>query len=165
MAYMARRAPLVLAIAGLLAVLSPAAYAAAPNRAELKIVRLINRARASHHLPLLRVNTHLVDAARFHSTEMLRYGYFDHDSLHPSRAWDQRVRSYLQRSKVGETLAWGAGTFASPAKTVKMWLASPPHRTILLDPSFRVIGIGRVLGAFDGTGGVAMVTADFAGRR
>jgi uncharacterized protein YkwD len=162
---MARHWRVLLAVASVLAVIAPPAYSAAPSRAELRIVRLINRERAKHNLAPLRVNVHLVDAARYHSREMLRYGYFDHNSLHPARAWDRRVRAFLSRSLVGEALAWGAGTYASPSATVRMWMASPPHRRILLGPSFRVIGIGRVVGQFDGTDDVAMVTADFAGKR
>jgi uncharacterized protein YkwD len=163
--HMARHWSVLVAIASILATIVPPAYSAAPSRAELRIVRLINRERARNHLSPLRVNVHLVDAARYHSREMLRYGYFDHNSLHPARAWDRRVRSFLSRSVVGEALAWGAGTLASPSATVRMWMASPPHRRILLDPTFRVIGIGRVIGRFDGTSGAAMVTADFAGKR
>jgi uncharacterized protein YkwD len=161
---MARQRRVVLAVAGVFAALVPPASAASPSRAELRIVRLINRERAKRDLAQLRINVHLVDAARYHSSEMLRYGYFDHNSLHPSRAWDVRVRGFLPRSLVGETLAWGSGLFASPGMTVKMWMASPPHRRVLLDPSFRVVGIGRQLGRFDGTSDVAMVTADFAGK-
>jgi uncharacterized protein YkwD len=47
---------------------------------------------------------------------------------------------------VGETLAWGWGTRATPAATVDSWLASPPHRRILLDAAYRDIGIGVALG-------------------
>jgi uncharacterized protein YkwD len=38
-----------------------------------------------------------------------------------------------------------------------MWLASPPHRAILLDRSFNRIGIGVAGGT------TRLVTADFAG--
>jgi uncharacterized protein YkwD len=162
---MARHWRVLVAIASALATIVPPAYSAAPSRTELRMVRLINRERAKRDLPPLRVNVHLVDSARYHSREMLQYGYFEHNSLHPARAWDSRVRAFLHRSIVGEALAWGAGTYASPSATVRMWMASPPHRRILLDPSFRVIGIGRVMGRFAGTNGVAMVTADFAGKR
>jgi uncharacterized protein YkwD len=144
--------------------LAPPASAATASRVERKIVTLLNRERARHGLPAVRLNRHLVDAARFHSAEMLRYDYFDHNSVHPARAWDARVRSYLFRRVVGETLAWGAGTYATAAMTVRMWMASPPHRAIILNGSFRLVGIGRKLGSYAGSSG-AMVTADFASSR
>ncbi len=145
-------------------VLAPPVSAATANRVERRIVQLVNRERARYGLPAVRLNVHLVSAARFHSAEMLRFGYFDHSSIHPSRAWDVRVRSYLYRSVVGETLAWGTGTYATPARTVRMWMDSPPHRDVVLDARFRLVGIGRLIGRYSGTTG-AMVTADFASRR
>jgi hypothetical protein len=45
-----------------------------------------------------------------------------------------------------------------------MWLASPPHRAILLDPRFRRIGIARRWGRLGGAK-QAVVTADLASRR
>jgi uncharacterized protein YkwD len=145
------------------AVLAPAASGATANRVEKRIVLLVNRERAKHGEPPVRLNSHLVDAARFHSAEMLRYDYFDHGSVHPARAWDARVRSYLRRSVVGEVLAWGLGSYAAPARTVRMWMQSPPHRAVILDRRFRVVGIGRLIGVYGGSTG-AMVTADFASR-
>jgi len=46
--------------------------------------------------------------------------------------------------------------------TVADWLASPPHRAILLDPSLRRIGVATPVGAFRGLSTATLVTADFA---
>jgi uncharacterized protein YkwD len=156
-------AALLLSVPATAALAAPASAASA-SRIERKIVKLVNRERAQAGLPPVRLNRHLVAAARFHSAEMLRYDYFDHGSVHPARAWDARVRSYLQRRVVGETLAWGGGTYATAAMTVRMWMASPPHRAIILDGRFRLVGIGRKIGSYAGSSG-AMVTADFASSR
>jgi uncharacterized protein YkwD len=158
-----RVAALLLSVAASVA-LAPPAFAATASRVERKIVKLVNRQRAQRGLPPVRISGRLVAAARFHSAEMLRYDYFDHASVHPARAWDARVRSYLHRRVVGENLAWGAGTYATAAMTVQMWMASPPHRAIILDGRFRLVGIGRKLGTYAGSSG-AMVTADFASSR
>ncbi len=144
---------------------APPAGAASPTRSEVRIVQLINHERIARGLAPVHISRRLVDAARYHSAEMLRYDYFAHDSRHPAIAWDRRIRSFLSRPVVGEALAWGTGLYATPAMTVHMWITSPPHRKILLDPAFRWVGIGRKVGHFAGSGGAVLVTADFAGRR
>ena len=60
----------------------------------------------------------------------------------------------------GEDLAWGP---PSAAWVVSQWLASPEHRSILLRPGFRRVGIGALRGSFSGMSGALVVTADFAG--
>ncbi|HEX5223529.1 MAG TPA: CAP domain-containing protein, partial [Solirubrobacteraceae bacterium] len=42
--------------------------------------------------------------------------------------------------RFGLNLAWGTETGASPASIVSAWMASPPHRAIMLDPSYRDVG-------------------------
>jgi uncharacterized protein YkwD len=44
-----------------------------------------------------------------------------------------------------------------------MWLASPGHRANLLDPSYRIVGVGALRGRFEGHDGALMITTDFAG--
>ena len=46
-------------------------------------------------------------------------------------------------STAGEILAMGGVT---PRQMVRMWLRSPGHRSILLDRSYRVVGVGAKLG-------------------
>ena len=52
---------------------------------------------------------------------------------------------YMRRDAnwtVGENLAWGTGSLATPAAIMRAWMASPGHRDILLRRSYREIGIG-----------------------
>ena len=89
---------------------------------------------------------------------MLRRQYFAHG------ATSERLSRYIHGGGViGETLAWGSGTYASPASTVESWLHSPPHRAILLDPDFRFVGIGSRGGRFAGQPWARVYTADFRG--
>jgi len=46
---------------------------------------------------------------------------------------------------------------------VRLWLRSPGHRAQVLNPSFRIMGVGRVRGRLQGRLGV-VVTADLAVR-
>ena len=66
-------------------------------------------------------------------------------------------------SLAGENLAWGTGFRGSAKGIVAAWLNSPEHRANLLRPSFTRVGIGDLVGSFQGYGGANVVTADFAG--
>jgi uncharacterized protein YkwD len=122
-----------------------------PRPGELAIIRVINTVRATHGVPPLRFGRALSRAARSHSRDMARRGYFDHGPF------VQRLRRFGVRAPyVGENLASGTRPL-SAAGIVQMWIASPPHRQNLLDRGFRRIGIG-IAG-----GDTRLVTADFAG--
>lgn len=124
----------------------------APTPGEYAIVRALNAVRARNGAPPLRVGRALTRAARAHSIDMARRGYFDHG------AFVQRLRSFGVRAPyLGENLAYGASPLTAGA-IVQMWIQSPPHRQNLLDRSFRRVGVG-VAG-----GSTKLVTADFAGR-
>jgi uncharacterized protein YkwD len=122
-----------------------------PTPGEIAVVRVMNSVRAANGVPPLRIGPALTRAARSHSVDMARRGYFDHG------AFVQRLRRFGVRAPyIGENLASGA-TPLSAAAIVQMWVASPPHRQNLLDRSFRLIGVG-VAGR-----STRLVTADFAG--
>jgi uncharacterized protein YkwD len=124
---------------------------------EASLLSTMNAVRQSHGLPALRVDYHLVRAARGHSADMLRRQYFAHGSV-VSRAIAAGARGPL----FGEDLAWAKRLTAQ--WVVDHWLASPSHRAVLLRPGFRRVGIGIAFGTFAGHGGAGVVTADFAGR-
>jgi uncharacterized protein YkwD len=88
---------------------------------------------------------------------MLQRQYFEHGSV-VGRALAQGASGPV----FGENLAWATGL--TPQWVVDRWLASPPHRAVLLRPGFRRVGIGIAFGTFAGHGGAGVVTADFAGR-
>ena len=121
------------------------------------IANTMNGVRQSNGLPALRIDFHLVRAARAHSADMMRRQYFAHGSV------AGRVVAAGARGPVfGEDLAWATGITAQ--WVVDRWLASPAHRAVLLRPGFRRVGIGYAFGTFIGHGGAGVVTADFAGR-
>lgn len=118
---------------------------------------VINQQRAMSGLNALRGDRHLARAARRHAADMARHNYFSHVSLHGTDPL-RRVRAAGWSGGVGETLAWGCGPQASPAAIVAAWLASPPHRAIILGPG-RVMGIGYKRGP-GCSGGRAFVVAE-----
>jgi uncharacterized protein YkwD len=121
------------------------------------LIAAVNAVRTLHLLPKLSVDLRLTRAARFHSLDMLRRDYFAHGNL-LARMYRFHVRGRLFE----ENLAWSSGVMSANA-TVADWLASPPHRAVLLDPSLRRIGVATPVGAFRGLSAATLVTADFAG--
>jgi uncharacterized protein YkwD len=134
-----------------------AAQARGLTSSEASLLNTMNAVRKSNGLPALRVDYHLVRAARGHSADMMRRQYFAHGSV-AGRALAAGARGPV----FGEDLAWASGITAQ--WVVDRWLASPAHRAVLLRPGFRRVGVGYTFGTFIGHGGAGVVTADFAGR-
>lgn len=159
---------LVLALAATATLAAPPTDAAAAgsrmDRTERRIVKLINSYRARHGRPRLRASGRLNRAADRHSREMLAHDFFAHSSRNGTAA-STRVRRSSRARTVGENIAFiGAGERRAARRVVGMWIGSPPHRAVLLNSSFRRIGVGRRGGDLGGSRGDAF-TADFASRR
>jgi uncharacterized protein YkwD len=132
--------------------------AAALSSAEAGLLRAVNSTRAAYGLRPVRYDATLERAARAHSADMVRNGYFSHG------AFRQRMAAFHTRGPLaGENLAWGAGSFATPQAVIREWLASPAHRANLLRAGFERIGIGAAGGSFRGYDGAIVITADFGG--
>jgi uncharacterized protein YkwD len=135
------------------------------------IVSEINALRAAHGLPRLVVSTQLATAARTHSRNMARAGFFAHESANGT-SFSERVRRYYRLSgfrswRAGENLLW-ASPDIDAKRAVEMWLESPGHRRILFTAAWREIGLSAVHTAsaphaFNGLE-VTIVTADFGAR-
>jgi uncharacterized protein YkwD len=137
-------------------------------QAQSATVCLINSARRQHGLGRLGTASSLARAASSYSADMADGGFFSHQS--PGGSTPQMRIShvgYLSGASgwaIGETIAWGSGSLASPAAIVRSWLNSPGHRAILLSGTFRDVGIGIALSAPGGASG-ATFTGDFGVRR
>jgi uncharacterized protein YkwD len=131
------------------------------------ILCLLNVERATRGLPALKSNQVLARASVGHSSDMVRNGYFEHNTPQGVTLVD-RVRSvgYVKPRTswtVGENIAWGSGTLASAGALVDAWMKSPPHRANILQRSYREVGVGLVMGApTPGVSGQAVTaTTDF----
>lgn len=130
---------------------------------------LVNAERRLHGAGRLRSVGRLRRAAASHSADMAANNYFSHAAPDGHTATDRiRATGYLADARswsIGETIAWGRERTGTPAAVMRMFLNSPPHRAILLDPGFRDLGVGIALGAPAGPeAGALTVTLDF-GRR
>jgi uncharacterized protein YkwD len=130
------------------------------SSSESQVLVLLNDVRHEHGLSALAGSAALRSAAREHSADMLKRGYFQHNS--PNESFDKRIRRYLARPLVGENIAWGTGSYGTPAGLVKMWMHSPAHRHIILMPSLHRVGLGVATGSFQGADDAVMATADFS---
>ena len=89
-------------------------------------------------------------AATDHARDMVTRRYFSHFTP-TGRGVPQRVAAtgYIRANHawtLGEVLAWLVRPRPTPAATVDAWMHSPPHRAVLLRPSFRDIGVGFARG-------------------
>jgi uncharacterized protein YkwD len=135
------------------------------DKRERAMLRVINNQRAHHGLAGLKPNINLARAADYHSWEMLDANYFAHTSR-DGGPFDERVRRFVNKRALGETLAMLSGgcSRGSARRVVRMWMDSPGHRAILLNSSYRRIGLAKRVGRLGGTK-ACVVTADFGSKR
>lgn len=107
---------------------------------------LMNAERTARGLRPLRAQMTLAQVAGAYANLMGRQQFFDHVSPTGSTVLSRiKATTYLRHMsdwEVGENIAWGAGTFASPRATVQAWMNSAPHRANLLSRDFTQVGIG-----------------------
>jgi uncharacterized protein YkwD len=162
----------VAAVAASAALAAPRLPAATLSGLESSVLVDINAFRAQHGLARLRLSTPLTAAARAHSQQMARDGYFAHTSADGSAFW-RRLQGYYPSSSwsywsVGENLLW-ASPAVDGAGALRLWVASPEHLANLLNPHWREIGVSavhvaRAPGVYHGLD-VTIVTTDFGSRR
>jgi uncharacterized protein YkwD len=169
---------LVLLCLAVIAVLAPAGAASAracsgahafPSKHNVAKVHkatlcLLNQQRAAVGLERIHGNRKLARAAKRHSRDMVRRGYFDHSSPTGSTLISRLTAVHYVTATIAwyaaENIAWGSGGLATPASIVDSWMASPPHRANILSAQARDAGVGIALGA-PGGGRGATYTLDF----
>lgn len=125
-----------------------------PEPGDLEPVRdavfcLVNRVRAEHgEAPLMR-SAQLEQAAEGHGAEMISLDYFEHVSPTGETPVDRiRLTGYIPGPQVGyvigENLAWGTLSLATPQAIVEAWVASPKHLANILEGQYSETGIGVV---------------------
>jgi uncharacterized protein YkwD len=113
---------------------------------EQQVIELVNTARAAESLPPLKRAGSLVEAARYHATDMLMDGYLEHDSYDtgitaPVCPWYTRVIGFYSPDwrELSENIAAGQ---IDPEMVVRAWMNSSGHRKNILSPSTWEIGVG-----------------------
>ena len=120
-----------------------------PSAADLAAVEtatlcLVNAVRTSRHLRVLRANGELARVAAWQVRQMVALDYFA--DVGPTGQTPLSLIAATRYSTsavaftVGQNLAWGTGLYTTPLHIVAAWMASPPHRAIILDGAFRDAG-------------------------
>ncbi len=111
------------------------------------IIELTNENRKALKLPLLKENPVLNQAAQVKAQDMLKNQYFAHISPSGTNAMMLMQSKGYYPKYGGENLAVH---FSTAEETTGGWMASPSHRTNILNPQFTEIGIGIANGDFEG---------------
>ena len=132
---------------------------------------LMNSERGARGLAGLRSQPALTSAAARYARQMVTERFFAHTSPRGSTVLSRiRDTAYLRGAPawtVGENIASGSGTMATPRAIVQAWMESPGHRANLLSPCFRDVGLGIAVGMAIqqvDAGGAGTYVSDF-GRR
>jgi len=125
----------------------------AQNKAyEQQVIDLVNQERNSRGLVPLKYSEGLTRAARYQAADMSQDNYFSHDTKDwvdgqldlICGPWD-RIANYYSGAN-GENAAAG---FSSPSAVMQGWMNSSGHKSNILNPATRVIGVGFYQGGGD----------------
>lgn len=113
-----------------------------------QIISLTNAKRTQNGLPALSVNNQLAQAASAKANDMYAADYWAHNSPSGKTPWNFITAAGYRYLYAGENLA---RDFSDASSVVDAWMASPSHRSNILDDNFNEIG-------------VAVASGDLAGR-
>jgi len=115
---------------------------AANKTAESKMLAAINTVRAQHGLGAFRTSRSLMGSARRYSRWLMANDTFRHLG---------RIRASNRFFMLGEALAMHTGRSFSVRGTINQWMASPPHRALVLSSAMTWGGAGVTRGSFGST--------------
>lgn len=104
-----------------------------------QLLAYINEARRLNGLPALNLVPELSEAAQSHADDMALNGFASHTGSDGSVPALRVMLSGYPGGYAGEATAWGMSQAVEP---VRFWLTSPGHRTIILNPAARDVGVG-----------------------
>ncbi len=109
---------------------------------EQAFLTLINNYRQQNGLSLLQASVTLTNASKWMSADMVAKNYFNHtDSLGRDPFVRMGSFGYNFNTYKGENIAAG---YSDAASTFNQWKNSAGHNANMLDPNYKVVGIGRV---------------------
>lgn len=109
-----------------------------------QVLQLVNLERASEDLPPVVLNPALAKIADDYACQMIEEQFFGHhDPMTGQGPGDRALIGKYSFAAIGENLAAGQET---PAEVVEVWMESPAHHAIIMDPKWTEIGIGVQFG-------------------
>lgn len=113
------------------------------DRVRAAMLAQVNEQRRKVGAPPLAMNPDLQQAAQAHAQDMLARGYFAHKSPSGTTVRERSRRAGYEWRTIGENIAEGQ---TSVDEVMTTWMDSPGHRQNILNPNFRELGVGLVLG-------------------
>ena len=112
---------------------------------EKELLELINKERITKKMAVLKLDTNLVRAARYHANDMAHENYFDHDSYNRVNGQLVKVVSTFDRIQLfynafANTENIAAGNATAEA-TYEQWYNSPGHYANMFNSSAKSVGI------------------------
>ena len=92
----------------------------------------------------LTYNDQLRDAARKHSRNMSRRGFFSHRAPNGSTPGERAVEAGYPTNQVGENIAAGQPT---PEAVMAAWMSSDGHCANIMDSGYVSLGVGLYIGS------------------
>lgn len=108
------------------------------QEAERHLFALINKARAAAGLAPLELDPALARVARAHSAEMLAHSFIGHISPTTGSPSDRVASAGIAFDRLSENV----GTSSSADEVHQGLMRSPGHRSAILDPQSRRVGVG-----------------------
>lgn len=112
-----------------------------------QIIALTNARRTQGGLTALSVNGPLSAAAAAKAQDMYAADYWAHNSPSGKTPWNFISASGYRYLYAGENLA---RDFSDASSVVEAWMASPSHRSNIMDDKFREIGVAVASGDLEG---------------
>jgi len=103
------------------------------------LIDALNKDRERQNLSILKENSILTLVAQTKADDMAQKGYFSHNSPDGIKPWYFFKLLGYKYTYAGENLAEG---FKTATETEKAWIESSEHRTNILNPYFKDVGIG-----------------------
>ncbi|SMB93507.1 uncharacterized protein, YkwD family [Thermanaeromonas toyohensis ToBE] len=110
---------------------------------EQRVVELVNAERLKAGLTPLQVDLDLSRVARLKAEDMRDKNYFSHNSPTYGSFIEMLRRFGIPYRTAGENIAAG---YRSPEAVVAAWMASPGHKSNILNPTFTRLGVGYASG-------------------
>ncbi|MCG0278705.1 MAG: CAP domain-containing protein [Thermanaeromonas sp.] len=110
---------------------------------EQRVVELVNAERVKAGLKPLQVDLELSRVARLKAEDMRDKNYFSHDSPTYGSFAEMIRRFGIPYRTAGENIAAG---YRNPEAVVAAWMASPGHKSNILNPAFTALGVGYASG-------------------
>jgi uncharacterized protein YkwD len=125
-----------------ISVAAPVATGASASSAESSVIGWINAARSSRGLVPLRYDTKLASISGYRASRMASTNTMTHTV---GGNLGSQLNSYnMHWFRYGEDIGWSTASWpSSSAKAIfNMWMASSPHRALILSDRFNYIGVG-----------------------